>query len=335
MLTKANHGWISYKVLIDQKPSPVQKTTYFIRVPGENLVVGAGYYDDTRTSQGHETKPKVPGTSVIIEEFVKIEGLLHGIVFGENGHMYVGRNGKEILKISPDGTVILFADIKEADGHFIEGPGHTFLYDMEFDSQGLLYAAAEDRILRISEDGKTETLVEQKFSGNWGACGIALDQKGGVYYSYDNKIMKLNPDGKNELFLDGGQTSPSLKAIVGIEFSPDDKHLFACDGKLGSGKLVKIPVLTSGEAGPMKVIYRDDKLNTEYIAFDRESNLVIKGPWSASFIRVTENGEAETFNHVEIGYGIQTIARGGKGFDTNAIFGTHMPVGVIYKIVLP
>jgi hypothetical protein len=75
-------------------------------------------------------------------------------------------------------------------------------------------------------------------------------------------------------------------------------------------------------------------MNTEYLAFDKDSNPIIKGPWSASFIRFDKNGQAETLKHADIGYGIQTIARGGKGFDQNTIYVTHMPVGVIYKIIL-
>jgi hypothetical protein len=334
-LATEDHGWISYQVLIDQKPPSVLKATYYIKVPGKDLAVAAGYYEDARSSQDRPDLSTDSAGSVKIEEFVKIEGLLHGIVFDDRGHMFVGKNGKEILKVSPDGTVSPFTEIKEADGHFIEGPGHTFLYDMAFDGKGVLYAAVEDRILKIFKDGTVETLVERKFTGNWGACGIALDQKGGIFYTYDNKIMKITPDGNNELFLDGGQVSPSLDAIVGIEFAPDYRFLFACDGKLGSGKLVKIPIQSDGNAGPVEVLYSDEKTNTEYIAFDRESNLVIKGPWSASFIHVDKNGKAEAFNHPGVGYGIQTIARGGEGFDQNAIFGTQMPVGIVYKIILP
>ncbi len=334
-LSQSDQGWISYLMLINQKPPAVQKTTYYIKVPGEDLVVGAGYYNNSPSSPASATKPAANMDLLKIEEFVKIEGLLHGIVFDDRGHMFVGKNGKEIIKVSPDGTISLFTEIKEADGYFIEGPGHTFLYDMEFDSQGLLYAAAEDRILKIFKDGKIATLAEEKFSGNWGACGIALDQNDNIFFAYDNKIMKLTPEGKTELFLDGGQTRPSLSAIVGIEFAPDHRHLFACDGKLGSGKLVRISISSDGSPGTVDLLYHDKKLNTEYIAFDKQYNPIVKGPWSTSFIRVGKDGKVESLKHADIGFGIQTIARGGRGFDQDALYGTQMPVGVIYKIMLP
>lgn len=334
-LAHADQGWISYQVLMNQKPPPVQKTTYYIKVPGEDLVVGAGYYEGAQASPAREVGPTGSVNSLHIEEFVKIEGLLHGIAFDGQGHMFIGKNGKEILKVSPSGSVSRFTEIEEAEGSFIEGPGQTFLYDMEFDNQGYLYAAVEDRIVKISPDGEVLTLVKEKFSGNWGACGIALDQKGGILYAFDNKIMRLTPDGDNELFLDGGQCTPPFKAVVGIEFAPDYQHLFACDGKLGSGKLVKIPILSDGSAGPVELLYDNERQNIEYIAIDKRSNIIIKGPWSASFIRIEKNGKAESLAHPDIGYGIQTIAIGGKNFDQNAIYGTHMPVGVIYKIILP
>jgi hypothetical protein len=260
---------------------------------------------------------------------------MHGIAFDGRGHMFVGKNGKEILKVLPDGTISVFTTIEDAEGYFIDGPGHTFLYDMEFDNQGMLYAAVEDRILEISKNGKMVALVKQKFPGNWGACGIALDQKNTVYYAFDNKIMKITPEGNSELFLDGGLTAPPLEAIVGIDFAPDFKSLYACDGKLGSGKVVKIAVKADGKAGPAELLYRSQKLNMEYMAFDDNSNIIIKGPWSATFIRLQKNGTVETFKHAKAGFGIQTIARGGKGFDVDALYGTHMPGGVIYKIQLP
>lgn len=177
--------------------------------------------------------------------------------------------------------------------------------------------------------------MKKEFAGNWGACGITLDQKGNIFYAFDDKIMRLTKDGENTLFFDGGQTSPPVSAVVGIEFAPDYGSLFACDGKLGSGKLVKIPIRSDGDAGKVELLYSDEKTNTEYIAFDKDSNFILKGPWSASFVRVDKNGKAESLNHADIGFGIQTIAIGGKGFDQNAIFGTHMPIGVVYKISLP
>lgn len=206
---------------------------------------------------------------------------------------------------------------------------------MEFDAGGMLYAAAEDRILRISGDGAIIPIVEKKFTGNWGACGIALDKEGTVFYAYDNKIMKITAGGSGELFLDGSRTSPPLEAIVGIDFAPDYRNLFVCDGKLEAGKLARIPMNTDGGAGSIELLYHDPKVNTEYMAFDKDSNIIVKGPWSASFIRVKTNGQVESLKHDTIGFGIQTIAWGGRGFDPNALFGTHMPSGIVYKILLP
>jgi hypothetical protein len=334
-LEKVDHGWISYQVLINNKPPPVQKNTYYIKVPGENIVVAAGYHEPAKVSQSAKADSADTTPQCQIEEFAKSEGIMHGIAFDGRGHMFVGKNGKEILKVLPDGTMSVFTTIEEAEGHFIDGPGHTFLYDMEFDKQGMLYAAVEDRILKITRDGNMAALVEKKFPGNWGACGIALDQKNTVFYAFDNKIMKITPEGKSKLFLDGGRTAPPLEAIVGIDFSPDFKSLYACDGKLGSGKLVKIVVQADGEAGDVELLYQSQKFNMEYMAVDNQSNIIIKGPWSAAFIRLQSNGNVETFKHAKIGFGIQTISRGGKGFDENALYGTHMPGGFIYKIQLP
>jgi hypothetical protein len=334
-LTAHQQGWITYQILIDQKPPPVQKNAFYVKVPNEDLVVAAGYHEPAQPQQDRHVESNDPTQAIVIEEFAKSEGILHGIAFDGKGHMFVGKNGKEILKVTPDGSISIFAVIKEAEGRFIEGPGHTFLYDMEFDKNGVLYAVAEDRVLKISGDGIVAALVEKKFTGNWGACGMALDQEGNIFYAYDDKIMKLTPDGKNELFLDGAQVSPSLEAIVGIDFSDDFSSIYACDGKLGSGKLVKIPIRSDSSAGKVKVLFHDEKINVEYMAIVDNDDLIIKGPWSAAFVRVPQNGQIEYFKHEKIGFGIQTIARGRSGFDPNALFGTHMPSGVIYKVILP
>jgi hypothetical protein len=335
-LTVADPGRTTWQGSLNQEPYPVQQSTCLMDVPGEDVAVWAGYYECVPAADPQIVKTVDPSTTVKIQEFVKIDGLLHGIVFDGNGHMLIGRNGKQIFKVSPDGAASLFVEIKEAEGYLIEGPGDTFLYDMVFDSHGNLYAAVEDRILKIAPDGKYSTLLEQKFTGMWGVCGIALDRNGNVFYAYDNRIMKLNPSGSSELILNGEKSAPVMEAIVGIAFDADYRHLFACDGKLGSGKLIKIPISAKGDPnGPVQVIFRDKNMNTGYITFDKNGNPIVKGPWSAPFIRVQDNGITTALKHATIGYGIQTIARGGKGFDENAIFGTHMPGGLIYKIDLP
>lgn len=125
-LSKGEHGWISYLYLANQKPPPVQKTTYYIKVPGEDIVVAAGYHEAAQPSRSRDTKSHDASPSLKIEEFAISEGIMHGLAFDGKGHMFVGRNGKDILKISPDASISVFAVIKEAEGYFIDGPGHTF-----------------------------------------------------------------------------------------------------------------------------------------------------------------------------------------------------------------
>ena len=188
--------------------------------------------------------------------FANIGGSLHGIAFDNQNSMYVGKNGKEILKVSPEGKISPFVVIKEASGHYIDGPGDTFIYDMEFGKDRHLYVAAEDRILKISQTGQIEILLKENFKGTWGACGIELDTKGNIYVAFDNKILKILPTGQKSIFIDGNNTDFKLEAVVGLEFDATYKYLYVCDGIRGkTGKLIRIPIRANGSSGEAKIIF--------------------------------------------------------------------------------
>ncbi len=260
-----------------------------------------------------------------------IGGILHGIAFDNRNSMYVGKNGKEILKVSPEGKVSPFVVVKEASGHFGDRP---FIYDLAFGPDRHLYAAADDRILRISPTGKIKILIKEDFKGTWGACGITLDAKGNMYVAYDNKVLRIRPNGDKSIFIDGSTVNPKLVTVVGLEFDAAFNYLYVCDGRRGeTGKLIRIPMKANGSPGLPEIIFEKSGYRPEYVSLDRRGHIVTKGPENADFVLLDSNLIPTMIECKNLGYvEIETIAFGGQGFKRNAVYGTEWFKGKIYRI---
>ncbi len=266
--------------------------------------------------------------------FADIGGSLHGIAFDNRNSMYVGKNGKEILKVSPEGKISPFVVIKEAKGYYIDGPGDTFIYDMEIGKDHHLYGAAEDRILKITEFGQVFTILKQAFKGRWGACGIALDNKNNVFISFDSRVLKIQPGGENSIFIDSKKIGIGLDAVVGLEFDRTYNNLYICDGfRGGTGQLIQVPIEADGSPGKAKLIFKKKNYRPEYVCINSDNNIVIKGPENSNFVLLKNDlapviVEMENKNLGEI----ETIAFGKQGFKRTSVFGTDWNYGKVYRI---
>jgi hypothetical protein len=81
------------------------------------------------------------------EEFCKLESsVCAGILFDNEGAMLVART-LGLDKVTPDGTVTSFCDLSSLDkgsDYYFKSP---FIWDMKYDSNNDIIAAAQDRIL--------------------------------------------------------------------------------------------------------------------------------------------------------------------------------------------
>jgi sugar lactone lactonase YvrE len=140
--------------------------------------------------------------------FVEGMGVASGIVFDEEGNLYVGDRSGTIFKISPSRQIYVFATLEPSISayHLTYGPDH-FLYVSGPTTSSF------DSIYRIDKSGSVETF----YRGLGRPQGMAFDENGNLYAaaSWMGKkgVVRIAPDQSIEHFVSG-------PGIVGLAFSP-------------------------------------------------------------------------------------------------------------------
>lgn len=157
---------------------------------------------------------------------------IHAITFNHNGLMFVG--GKlDIFTISPDKSFKHFLTLKES-------APNTIIWSMVFGSDGNLFIAANDRIVKVSPDGKQQVIIREDFSGPCGATDLRFDKQGNLYVVYDNIIARYDSSFKKTIFIDGTKFPTPIRWAVGIEFSSDEQYLYI--GDCGGNNAYIVPI---------------------------------------------------------------------------------------------
>ena len=268
----------------------------------------------------HETEEPVykkPGTT---ELFVEI-GDLHGIVIDNFGNMFVGKSGTEILKVTPDGKYSVFASISDLD----DKTENTRIYNMAVGSDGNIYIAAKDRILKMTGDGKLENYIKDQFSGEWGACDLKFDKEGNLFVVHGKMVNRYDKNLNMNLFIDGEKY---IKAAVGIEFDCSFSHLFLSDV---FGKAVLKYTLNSTDSVGKPEIYNPLRF-PEHMAADDIGNVYVTLAGGNAILKIGSDGILE--NLLCEGKLIEpwTIAMGRKGFDQESAY--VVSKGKIFKVYL-
>jgi hypothetical protein len=232
---------------------------------------------------------------------------------------------------------------------------------MEFGIDRNLYVAAENRVLKINMKGQITTVIEQKFKGRWGACGIAVDQENNIFVAYDNKVLLIESNGKKSIFLDGDRNDLKLLATVGLEFDQNFENLYVADGKKGeTSRLIKIPVKSDRPAETHKEVFVSDNNRIEYLSIDNHNNIILKGPYeekyenSHNFILIANDLTSKIIQsryhysghfsdpssifkilfNLKVAPNIATLSFGKKDFGESTVYGTAWRNGRIYKMRL-
>ena len=167
-------------------------------------------------------------------------------------------NGTQVLKITPDGTVSVFAT------GFTGASGNTFGPD------GALYQSniAVSRIDRIAQDGSV-TPFATGAQGVAGPVGLAFDSEGNLFVSNcgNSTMLKLSPDGTSGNVF---SNSNLLSCPNGLTIDDDD-NLYAAN--FNNGNIIQLTpdgtasVFASTPGGAAKpsggnghIIYRNDRL---------------------------------------------------------------------------
>lgn len=212
------------------------------------------------------------------EEFCSIgSDVCGGLLFDRNGDMLVARElGLE--KVNREGTVAPLYDFSVLDkrkDYYFKSP---FIWDMKYDRDNNIIAAAQDRIIKITKEGKVTTLIREDFEGFLGASGLEIDKDGNLYVVSGGKVYRYSPDLTKKEYL----SSSDYQSFFSIAFSPDGNYLYLTDfftkalvkyeinsdGTVGKGtEILREPVENSGPFGaPLNMIFSDD--GNMYVSID-------------------------------------------------------------------
>lgn len=267
-----------------------------------------------------------------VKVFAELDGnVASGIIFDNEGHMIVGKD-KEILRISPKGEATVLCSFREIEAkkhYYFESP---LVWDMVLADEGVIYAAAQDRILKISKDGKFETLIEGSFDGFLGISGLECDKEGNLYFTHGGHIMKLTLDGKTIDWFDGKKIG--LESLFSLRFDLEYRNLYATDFYTSS--LYRIPLTERGGAeSPVLIIQEPIKDAKPYgaplnMVYDRNGNLYSSLDCKAQILKMDAEGNL-SFIHLNAPVQNHYIAFGGKGFDDKSIYFTTYDGKTIYQ----
>ena len=269
-------------------------------------------------SASNEPDPKKEGDTELFAEIANA----HGIVFDNQGNMFISQKGTEILKVTPDADTSLFASIESLE----DKTDKTHIWSMTLGKDHNIYAAANDRIIKITMDGKMQNLVKESYTGEWGACDIKFDEFGYMYIAHGTKVEKYDLSLKKSTIIDGENDVESLSSVVGIEFSPDYKSLYI--GDVFGNKVVRYSINEGVITGDPFVI--PNLRAPEYIAADKSGNAFVSLPGGGGLAKINPDGTVTLIDCENKLLEPTTLAFGKKGFKEDSIY--VMSKGQIFTV---
>jgi hypothetical protein len=272
------------------------------------------------------------------QELTYVDGKVYGITFDNNGNLYAAKNGNEIIKITPDGKAVTFCKLDPANSS-----EKTYIWSLQLGSDGLIYASAMDRLLKITLEGKVSTLFidpSQKL------MSVEFDLKGNLYVTSDTKIYKFTPSLEKSLFIDCGGTSGYL-GLTDLKFDAGFKNLYVAN--YNDRQQYKYPLKADGTPGEKQIIFDTkwlvnkvgsahpswlniaSKAHPSWFSFDNKGNLYISLEDIYSVLKIGGDN-SYTIYEINKSFFVSTIAFGQKGFDPKAIYTTGYKDGKIHKM---
>lgn len=221
-----------------------------------------------------------------------VQGVPHpeGVAFDSKGWLYTGGaqpdyNGTgPIYKISPDGqNVSTFADT----GGRVLG--------LAFDRQDNLYACDSKLgcIFRIEPDGAVHLFADRVGDREIRLPNFLVFDGGGRLYLSDSgtatageqtgAIYRFAANGEGEVFLD------NLVFANGLAIDPGGAALYVVETR--DNRVLRIPILEDGAAGPLAIYVDDLKDGPDGLAFDAAGNLYITIIRPSHIVCFADSGE--------------------------------------------
>ncbi|MDP4095138.1 MAG: SMP-30/gluconolactonase/LRE family protein [Bacillota bacterium] len=282
-------------------------------------------------------KERNTDTSYLAEVFADLGGASTGGIAFDDGVMYVAKEGKEILKVMPDGSFSTLCSIRDLPKGDIKSDPHMsfespFIWDMVIGKDRNIYAAAADRILKISMDGKVTTLIKDNFGGLFGASGIDIDNNGNIYVTDGCNINKYTRLLQKLVFIDGTKIqiddSNPLTYAFSLKFDPDCKNLYV--GNRGPDGILKFPINSDGTPGKASIITQKTVTCPHTLAFDTNGN-IYACPGHSGVVLFCDQGGKQKFYIANTEIDNATFAFGNKSFGENTLYITSLTSGKVYK----
>ena len=190
----------------------------------------------------------LPGS---VYSYLTEPGPITGIAVAPDGSVFVGKNGRDIYRIAPNREASRvavipgpWADVRlkyrqdstylppEPDPFASAVREGTYLWNLRLGPDGLLYAAAGDRVAVFDRDGAAVRTIPLPYLGEFGVIDVAFDPAGQLYASDGTAVFRLT-GGQPEEVWDAGSLAknglPPMAAAAGLVFSADGSRLYLAD----------------------------------------------------------------------------------------------------------
>ncbi len=139
------------------------------------------------SSELHGTGNIKNDTSIILDSatfFKESDATIHAIAFNHKNQLYVGGKNK-VYSIDKENNIKTYATLTDTTHK-------TIIWGMAFDSNGNLFIAAHDRVVRIDTLGIPQNLIQEDFGGPCGVSDVRIDSANNLYIAYDNIIARYD-----------------------------------------------------------------------------------------------------------------------------------------------
>lgn len=181
------------------------------------------------------------------EKVAEVSAYCEGCVVDREGNVYFSVCGPgEIMKLTPDGKLSLWAKTPAPNGHKILPDGTHLVCD-----------AAAHAVLRLDGNGKQLQPAAKECEGQplRGPNDLTLDAAhGGFYFTDPGGSSRENPIGTVHYVAREGRCSKVAAGLAfpnGIVLRPDGKTLLVAESQ--RNRILSYPVRAPGELGPMAV----------------------------------------------------------------------------------
>jgi peptidoglycan/LPS O-acetylase OafA/YrhL len=178
-------------------------------------------------------------------------GPVTGVLADPDGTLYVAKNGRDVYRIAPNREAQRIAVVAgpwaevrlkyrqdntywlpDADPYASVIRQGTFIWNLRRGPDGLLYAAAADRIVVLTAEGSIVRTVPMPYLGEFGVMDVAFDRQGALFASDGTAIFRVGEHGVEEAWDSGSLAKTGLAGVqtaAGLAFSADGSRLYLAD----------------------------------------------------------------------------------------------------------